>query len=102
MTEKWACFTLVSWKLLRFLIIENTDNDVSVIKKGFNYRILIKTKVVHNIRIDLNVETIHRLVLHVVTFEIKQSQLTALFIQIELIGCGLFLEIVVRNQQFLI
>lgn len=54
------------------------------------------------IGVDLNVETIHWLVLHVVTFEIEQSQLTALLVQIKLIGCGLLFEVVIGNQQFLI
>lgn len=59
-------------------------------------------KVAHDIGVDLDIETIHWLVLHVVIFEIKQSQLAALLVQVKLIGCCLLLEIVVGNQQFLI
>ena len=89
-------------ELFSFLVTENADDDVAVVEEGFNDRVLVQAKVAHDIGVDLDVETINWLVLHVVTFEIKQSQLAALLVQVKLIGCCLLLEIVVGNQQFLI
>lgn len=42
------------------------------------------------------------LVLRIVCFEVEQGHLTLLFVQIQVVGCGLLFQVVVCDQQFFI
>lgn len=89
---------------VEFVLVEDSDHDFILVGvvKGFNDRVPIQAEKLGDGGIDLQDNSNMVLVLRIVCFEVEQGHLTLLFVQIQVVGCGLLFQVVVCDQQFFI